>query len=346
MSSHRHAADAPPVSTASACATFLTGPVASIALHLLIVVVVVGLTWVGPTLPLGRATSRSSAPSSRCRCSSAAFAGFALLAGVVDLSIGSMVGFSSAIFGDADGDGLAALARRCRRRSPPACSSASINAVAVVGFGADAIAATLGMLVALRGISFIITGAARLGHRLRRRPLRLHQLPPSGRCRSSSSYRARPDRHRRDHRRQDAVRAARPGGRRRRASRRLAPASRSRGVRFAALLLSALRRRHRRHRLCRPARQRRPSYTGIGLEFQVYAAMMIGGYSILRGGVGNPDRRRARPAGRRRDGQHPRSAGDQSRTTSTSSSGCCCSRRSCSTASAAATPTNEDRRGN
>ena len=30
------------------------------------------------------------------------------------------------------------------------------------------------------------------------------------------------------------------------------------------------------------------NYTGTGLEFQVYAAMMIGGYSILRGGVGNP----------------------------------------------------------
>jgi ribose/xylose/arabinose/galactoside ABC-type transport system permease subunit len=28
--------------------------------------------------------------------------------------------------------------------------------------------------------------------------------------------------------------------------------------------------------------------TGTGLEFQVYAALMIGGYSILRGGVGNP----------------------------------------------------------
>ena len=28
--------------------------------------------------------------------------------------------------------------------------------------------------------------------------------------------------------------------------------------------------------------------TGFGLEFEVYAALMIGGYSILRGGVGNP----------------------------------------------------------
>lgn len=27
---------------------------------------------------------------------------------------------------------------------------------------------------------------------------------------------------------------------------------------------------------------------GFGLEFEVYAALMIGGYSILRGGVGNP----------------------------------------------------------
>ena len=29
-------------------------------------------------------------------------------------------------------------------------------------------------------------------------------------------------------------------------------------------------------------------FTGFMLEFQVYAALMIGGYSILRGGVGNP----------------------------------------------------------
>ena len=30
------------------------------------------------------------------------------------------------------------------------------------------------------------------------------------------------------------------------------------------------------------------SMTGFGLEFEVYAALMIGGYSILRGVVGNP----------------------------------------------------------
>jgi ribose/xylose/arabinose/galactoside ABC-type transport system permease subunit len=28
--------------------------------------------------------------------------------------------------------------------------------------------------------------------------------------------------------------------------------------------------------------------TGFGLEFQIYAALMIGGFSILRGGGGNP----------------------------------------------------------
>jgi ribose/xylose/arabinose/galactoside ABC-type transport system permease subunit len=30
------------------------------------------------------------------------------------------------------------------------------------------------------------------------------------------------------------------------------------------------------------------SALGADLEFQVYAALMIGGFSILRGGVGNP----------------------------------------------------------
>jgi ribose/xylose/arabinose/galactoside ABC-type transport system permease subunit len=47
--------------------------------------------------------------------------------------------------------------------------------------------------------------------------------------------------------------------------------------------------------LATPATASRPSAPPIGLptpprriEFQVYAALMIGGYSILRGGVGNP----------------------------------------------------------
>src|SRR5690606_12321819 len=37
----------------------------------------------------------------------------------------------------------------------------AINAIAIVGFGADAIAATLGMLVALRGITWVLVGPNR-----------------------------------------------------------------------------------------------------------------------------------------------------------------------------------------
>ena len=59
------------------------------------------------------------------------------------------------------------------------------------------------------------------------------------------------------------------------------------GVRFAALLLSAL--GAGIGGIVYVGQLGSASnYTGTGLEFQVYAAMMIGGYSILRGGVGNP----------------------------------------------------------
>ena len=201
----------------------LTGPVTSIALALL-VVVVVGLTWVGPRF-LSASNITIIGTFVAVPMLVAAFAGFALLAGVVDLSIGSMLGLSSAICATlmAMGWPLAAVI--------PATLAAclffgSINAVAVVIFGADTIAATLGMLVALRGISYIITAPRRLDRRLRRRLLHLHQLHRRAAA-AAVPHCARADRHRRDHRQQDADRAARAGGRRRRASRRLAPAFRS-----------------------------------------------------------------------------------------------------------------------
>jgi ribose/xylose/arabinose/galactoside ABC-type transport system permease subunit len=59
------------------------------------------------------------------------------------------------------------------------------------------------------------------------------------------------------------------------------------GVRFAALLLSALGAGIGGIFYVGQLGSA-SNYTGTGLEFQVYAAMMIGGYSILRGGVGNP----------------------------------------------------------
>ncbi len=73
----------------------LTGPVTSIAVALL-VVIVVGFTWVGPRfLSVSNVTIIGTFVAVPMLV--AAFAGFALLAGVVDLSIGSMLGLSSTL---------------------------------------------------------------------------------------------------------------------------------------------------------------------------------------------------------------------------------------------------------
>ena len=162
---------------------------------------------------------------------------------------------------------------------------------------------------ALRGITWVLAGNhaddLRLQHRLSGR-----DQPPGLRPAAVLPPRHRADAGRRAHRHQDADRPARAGGRRRRPRR---------GAR-----------RHLGQAACAPRRCcSAPSAPGsaassmsassaapratpaLGLEFQVYAALMIGGYSILRGGVGNPIGGALgllAVAGRR---QHPRSAGDQ-----------------------------------
>ncbi len=131
----------------------LTGPVASIALTL-VIVIAVGLIWIGPRfLSASNLTIIGqflAVPLLVGTC-----AGFALMAGVVDLSIGSMVGVGAAVFGALllEGWGVA----------PAAVVTllvcllfGGINAIAIVGFGADAIATTLGTLTGLRGISYVI----------------------------------------------------------------------------------------------------------------------------------------------------------------------------------------------
>ncbi|THG29328.1 ABC transporter permease [Naasia lichenicola] len=86
-----------------------------------------------------------------------AFACVGLLAGIVDLSVGPMVGVSAAIFaalgpqlGFWPGAAIAVLV---------ALAAAAINALAVVRFRADSIAATVGMLTILSGITLAVIGS-------------------------------------------------------------------------------------------------------------------------------------------------------------------------------------------
>lgn len=260
----------------------LTGPVASIAFTV-IAVVAIGLIWVGPRfLAFGNISIMGAfliVPLVVGAC-----AGFALLSGVVDLSIGSMVGFSSALFGllltlawDPWAAGAVTLA---------ACLGfGTINAIAIVGFGAEAIAATLGMLVALRGISWVLLGPqgaifsfhAGLSDLVNRTlfglPLFFLVAILLTGIAAIVVTKTRFGRH---------VQAV--GGDDKAAAR---AGISVRKIRVAALLLSSL--GAGIGGIVFTAQLGSASRaTGFGLEFQVYAALMIGGYSILRGGVGNP----------------------------------------------------------
>ena len=263
----------------------LTGPVASIALTLLIVIAV-GLIWVGPRFLSASNISIIgqflAVPILVGTCAS-----FALLAGVVDLSIGSMVGVSAAVFGALLLNGWGVF--------PAAVVTllvclafGSLNAIAIVGFGADAIAATLGMLTGLRGITYVIVefwGVS--GALFAFNPtlfnfayLTVWKLPfifilvlLFAAVAAFIVSKTRVGRH---------IKAV--GGDEHAAIRAGISVTR---VRTGALLISAFGAGLAGilfvGQIGAVAR-----VTGFGLEFQVYAALMIGGYSILRGGVGNP----------------------------------------------------------
>ena len=160
-----------------------------------------------------------------------------------------------------------------------------INAIAIVGFGAEPIAATLGMLVALRGISWVLLGSQGTIFAFNIDMFNLISLSVFGLpvfflvaigmtlVAALLVSKTRVGRH---------IQAV--GGDDRAAAR---AGISVKGVRIAALLLSSfgggLGGIVFAAQLGSAARA-----TGLGLEFQVYAALMIGGYSILRGGVGNP----------------------------------------------------------
>jgi ribose/xylose/arabinose/galactoside ABC-type transport system permease subunit len=260
----------------------LTGSVTSIAVTL-IAVIVIGVSWVGPNF-LSASNVTIIGTYVAVPMLIAAFSGFALLAGVVDLSIGSMVGFSSVLTATLVTAGWP-LAGAIAATLVGCLVFGAVNAFAIVVFGADAIASTLGMLVALRGVSYIVAGptgsvAAFDTNFYTFTNLTVGPLPLLFVIMlvviiiaAIIVSHTRLGRH---------VQAV--GGDDRAASRAGIPVQR---IRFGALLLSALG-AGIGGVLYVGQLGSASNLTGTGLEFQVYAAMMIGGYSILRGGVGNP----------------------------------------------------------
>ncbi|WP_417308002.1 ABC transporter permease [Devosia sp.] len=260
----------------------LTGSVASISLTF-IIVVAVGWFWVGPKF-LSFSNVSILGTFVIVPLVVGTFASVALLSGVVDLSIGSMVGLGSALFATFIAAGW-----------DPASSAAvtlaiclvfgGINALAIVGFGAQPIAATLGSLVALRGISWVLVGQEGaifafnidmfnlVGTTFLGLPALFLIAIGMALVAAFIVTKTQLGRH---------VQAV--GGDDKAASRAGISVWK---VRTGALLLSAfgagLGGIIYAAQLGSAARA-----TGFGLEFEVYAALMIGGYSILRGGVGNP----------------------------------------------------------
>ena len=260
----------------------LTGPVASIAFTF-VAVLAVGLVWVGPKfVSFGNVSIIGTFLIVPLIVG--AFSGAALLAGVVDLSIGSIVGISSAIFALTLTWGWPVYFG-IPFTLALALIFGALNAAAIVGFGADAVAATLGMLTALRGITWVLAGPNRAVFAFdpsvfavvnyQSFGLPVFFLVSIGVTLAAALIvtKTRLGRH---------VQAV--GGDDRAAARAGISVKR---VRTAALLLSAFG-AGVGGIIYEGQLGSAAGATGFGLEFQVYAALMIGGYSILRGGVGNP----------------------------------------------------------
>jgi len=259
-----------------------SGATGSIAITL-VAVLLVALFWVGTefytTANLTIIGAAVTVPLLVGTCS-----GFALLAGVVDLSIGSCAGVCAAIFayltvhhwGGWPAAGIVVLV---------GLSIGLVNSISIVGFGANPLAATLGMLTGLLGLQYVITGQDGLitsllpglysfsNRQLGPLPLIfLLVLVAVGAAYYVVTF-SRLGRHVRAVG-GDEVAAGRAGIRVKR-------------IRVGALVLSSL--GASVAGIIYIGQQGGASNTlGTDITFQVYAALMIGGYSIIRGGVGNP----------------------------------------------------------
>ena len=260
----------------------LESPVTSIAIALA-VVIGVGLAWFGGSY-LSASNLSIIGSFAAVPIIVGTLSGLALLSGVVDLSIGSMVGFSATIFALLTSNGWDAW------ETAVICLALTvifgvINAVVIVSLGADPIAATLGMLTVLRGLSTVFngnTGAIAslvsdfydfLNQRVGPFPILFVFAIVGVGLATLMVVKTRLGRH---------VRAA--GGDERAAGRAGISVVR---IRYGALILSALG-AGVGGILYIGQLGGSSSLLGTGLEFQIYAALMIGGFSILRGGVGNP----------------------------------------------------------
>lgn len=257
-------------------------PIGTITITL-VVVLIVGLTWVGSGF-VSSANLTTMASSLAPPLLLGTCAAFALLSGVVDLSIGANAGLSAAVFAYLTlhhwNGWLAALAVLL-------CSVAIglVNSWVIVTLGGSAIAATLGMLTVLSGLQYVTTGTVGglsillpgLFNFANKNegpvPLVFLLLAVLVAVAACAVAWTRVGRH---------VRAV--GGDERAAERAGISVAR---VRYTALILSAI----------------GGGLTGIlyigqlggvtdtlgsDVVFLVYAGLMIGGYSIIRGGVGNP----------------------------------------------------------
>ena len=257
------------------------GPIGSIGITLA-ATILIGLIWAGPSF-LAPSNIQIVGVSVAIPLIVAIMASFALLAGVVDLSIGSMVGFSAVIFNQLVAAGLNVWLV-AGITLVVGVGVGLVNALVIVRFGAEPLAVTLGMLTLLRGLCQVIvvnappstiveplynlTQGAVLGV-----PTML--LVGIGITLIAAAFVSKT----RSGRKIQAV-----GGDPRAAARAGISVGRVRllalvassvgaaigGILYVGQLGSA------------------SNVLGTGLEFQIYAALMIGGYSITRGGVGNP----------------------------------------------------------
>lgn len=258
------------------------GAVGSIAITLALVVIV-GVLWVGERfLSVGNLTIIGSFVAVPLIVG--VFASFCLLSGVVDLSIGSMVAFSAATFATFYEAGWPAFPAAVVTLLLCALFGV-VNATAIVVFGADPIACTLGMLTVLRGATRVVLDGhssmpALIPEFFEFTSIRWGPLPIMFAFGLAGAAVAtvlvvftRIGRH---------IRAA--GGD--------AVAARRAGInvsliRFVALVVVAMG-AALGGILYIGQLGGASAVLGDGMEFEVYAALLIGGYSIMRGGVGNP----------------------------------------------------------